>query len=112
MKKPINTEGMGERLRALREGLNMTREEFAEEIGITAGYVAEVELSKKTMSSITIGKTCEALSVSADYLMFGRKEKANVDLIIEMLSNMDQKYVDYAADILKAYVLAIGSTKS
>lgn len=103
--------GMGIRVRKTREELGFTREKLAEQVDISTGYLAEIELESKNMSSYTLSKMCTALSTSSDYLLFGRSERANPDLILEMLSNLDDEYVDYARDLLKTYILAVGKAK-
>ncbi|MEI6101825.1 MAG: helix-turn-helix transcriptional regulator [Eubacteriales bacterium] len=104
--------GMGGRLRKIREDLGLSREELAEQIQISPRYLAEIENGAKSMSAMTIYKACENLSISADYLLMGRTETADASSITAMLSKLDEKYVGLAEDMLKAFILAIGRSKA
>lgn len=110
MKQSYNN-GMGWRLRLAREELGLSREKFAEQLQISSGYLAEVENGKKSMSSLTLSRACTALSLSADYLMFGREEKSDTSVIVDMLSNLDQEYVQLAEDMLRSFVFAVGKAR-
>lgn len=110
MKQKLSN-GMGMRLRKAREGLGLSREAFAEQIDISPTYLAEVEADKKSLSTVAVCKACEKASISADYLLLGKEQKADCSVIIEMLSNLDQKYVSFAEDMLKSFVLAVGRSK-
>ena len=111
MKQKLNN-GMGARLRKAREDIGLSREAFAEQIDISPTYLAEVEAGKKSLSTVAVCKACEKASISADYLLLGKEQKADCSAIIEMLSNLDQKYVGLAEDMLKSFVLAVGRSKS
>lgn len=111
MKRKLDKE-TGLRLRKAREELKLSREVLAEQIQISPRYLAELETGAKSMSAVTIYDACEKLSISADYLMFGKTEKADISIIIEMLSNLDNEYVDLAEELLKTFILAIGRSKS
>ena len=63
---------IGDRIRDFRENINYTRESFAEKAGISPQFLAEIENGKKGMSADTIYALCEAFSLSADYILFGR----------------------------------------
>ena len=63
---------IGGRIRNSRESIDYTREMFAEKAGISPQFLAEIENGKKGMSADTIYSLCEAFSLSADYILFGR----------------------------------------
>ncbi len=110
MKQKLSN-GMGMRLRKSREAIGLSREAFAEQIEISPTYLAEVELGKKSLSTVAVCKACEKLSLSADYLLLGRTEKSDCSAIMEMLSNLDQQYVDLAEDLLRTFLLAVGRSR-
>jgi len=103
--------GIGERLRKIRENLGLSREALAEKIQISPRYVAEIENGAKSMSAMTIYRTCESLSISADYLLMGRSEVTDVSTVAAMLSNLDEKYVKLAEEMLRTFIIAVGRSK-
>lgn len=111
MKRKLDN-GMGQRLRRVREELKLSREVLAEQMQISPRYLAELETGAKSMSAMTIYDACERLSISADYLMFGKTEKADAGVITEMLSNLDEEYVGLAEELLKTFILAVGRSKT
>lgn len=62
---------VGKRIRELREKQEMTREELANRVDITAKFLYEVENGKKGMSAGNLYKISVALSTSCDYILFG-----------------------------------------
>ena len=65
----INT---GERLRGIREGMKMNREEFSEKIDITDSFLGQIEIGERALSVKTLRKVVKYTGVSADYLLFGK----------------------------------------
>lgn len=111
MKRKLDN-GMGTRLREIREELHLSREVLAEQMQISPRYLAELETGAKSMSAMTIYKACKSLSISADYLMFGKAEKSDTSAIVEMLSKLDEEYVGLAEELLKTFILAVGRSKT
>lgn len=62
---------VGKRIKELREKREMTREELANKVDITAKFLYEVENGKKGMSAANLYKIAVALSTSCDYILFG-----------------------------------------
>ncbi len=106
MKKDLDTQ-IGARIREKREILKLSREKLAEVIDISPQFLAEIELGRRGMSSLTLYKICNTLSVSADYIVLGRKESNDLTKANELLSNLDPKYLPYAEDLLKTLILAV-----
>lgn len=67
--------GMGARMRARRIELGLTQEGLAERIGVSASFVGHIERGEKKASLETIAHLGEALGMSLDYLIIGRKMK-------------------------------------
>lgn len=93
---------IGKRLRRQREKLNLTREEFAENAGISPQFLAEIENGKKGMSIDTLYKICKQFSISADYLLLGNVNMntlpSNNSTAINLLS---EPYISYTEDIIE-----------
>ena len=66
---------IGERLRGIREGMQMTREEFSEKIDITDSFLGQIERGEPSLSVKTLKKVVKYTGVSADYLLFGNNSQ-------------------------------------
>ena len=66
---------IGERLRGIREGMQMTREEFSEKIDITDSFLGQIERGVRSLSVKTLKKVVKYTGVSADYLLFGNNSQ-------------------------------------
>lgn len=67
----INLEEIGLRIRKEREKLGLTREKFAELIGLSPYYIGQIERGDRNMSLDTLIKISSSLNVSMDYLLRG-----------------------------------------
>lgn len=65
--------GIGKRIRILREKERMTREQLAEIIDVTVGYMADVERGDAGISCKTLMLLCDLLHTSSDYILFGKQ---------------------------------------
>ena len=98
---------IGVRIRIKREELKISREKLAECINVSPQFIAQIELGRRGMSSATLYKICNALSTSADYIILGREGNNDLSVFNELLSNLEPKYLPYAEDLLKTFILAI-----
>lgn len=108
MKNDLNRQ-IGKRIREKREAADLTRDKLAECIGVSPQFLAQIELGNKGMSSATLYKICATLSVSADYIVLGRKGDNDLTKIIELLTNLDPKFLPYAEDLLKTFIMAVNN---
>ncbi len=106
MKKMLDIQ-IGQRVRTKREQKKMSREKLAECIDVSPQFLAQIELGRRGMSSATLFKICNALSSSADYILLGKDRENDLSSFYEMLSNLDPKYLVYAEDLLKTFILAV-----
>jgi len=76
MKKKIeiDNKAIGQRIREEREKLRLSREEFAEIIGLSDYYVGQLERGDRQMSLPVMVKISSCLHVSLDYLILGETE--------------------------------------
>ncbi len=75
-------ESVGERLRKLRNGRNLTIPEVARITGVGKGSLSDLENNKNNPSKINLIRLSEFYGVSADWILFGDQgerinEKAN-----------------------------------
>ena len=71
-KTKLNIE-VGDRIRQMREYQRLSREKVAESANISTQFLADIERGNKSMTAATIIGIAEALGVSTDYLLLGRK---------------------------------------
>ncbi len=95
---------IGHRLREQREDLQLTREKFAEIVGISAPFLAEIERGRKGMSAETLYKICKKLPISANQILLG-KDDFNVsgNKISSLIENIPTKYHDIIIEHLKLF---------
>lgn len=99
----LSLEQVGKRLRRVRSQMELTREQFAEQVDISPQFLAELENGKKGMSAHTLFKICSHFDLSADYILLGRISSTQLsNPIQEALSNFSQTYVELTEDIIRA----------
>lgn len=104
MKKEINVE-IGQRIWETRESRKMSREKLAELLGITPVFLACVEYGQKGVSLTTLKKMCEALQVSADYLLLGKESvTGNRTEAQALVDSIDPQYQAVTADFLRSLI--------
>ena len=59
----------GERVRLARINKNMTQATLAKELQLSAPFVSNIEQGKQTMNILTLCAICDALDVSADWIL-------------------------------------------
>lgn len=62
----------GERIKALRIRIGLTREQLAELADISSKHLYEIEIKGKGFSSKTLVSLAGALNASCDYLLLGK----------------------------------------
>ncbi len=106
--KELSLDHVGRRLKGVRTQLQLTREAFAEEVGISPQFLAELENGKKGMSAETLFKLCNRFDLSADYLLFGRSASDQIyDPINNALSRFPEPYLEMTENIIRAIEKAV-----
>lgn len=101
--KNINYVEIGKRIKNEREKNGITREKFAELIGISTTYLSQLELGQRTSSLNTTVKIANVLNISLDYLIYGNSAvKINKNELIELINNADNKDLLVFKQILDA----------
>lgn len=98
----MNYEKVGERIRIAREtNLQITREEFAEEIGISVdtAYRLESGTNKKVKNVETFIKVSEVTGLTLEEILFGKNESSirnrNIKKINYLLNVLSDSELDY-----------------
>lgn len=66
-----NSLEIGNRIRSIRESMNLNRDLFSEKINISEVFLAQVERGEKSISLKTLISICENTGYSSDYILFG-----------------------------------------
>ena len=102
---------VGLRIREIREAHNMTREQFSEKCDISDSFLAAVENGQKSITSKTLYKICTSMNVSADYLIRGKNNGFEDDMLMELLNSMDKYPREAAIRILREYISVVNHLK-
>ena len=104
MADSLNSKALGFRIRKSRREKYMTQYALAEDVGISANFLGDIERGIKTPSLDTIIKITNCLEVSLDYLFFESLNNSK-------LAESDDIYVtDKQLKILKSVVKTIRDT--
>ena len=68
--------GIRNRINKLRVEREMTQEQFAEATNLTSRGLSSIETGEKNAGGVTWYRIAKHLSVSLDYLVFGKRSKA------------------------------------
>ena len=112
---------MNERFKELRSILSITQQDFAEKLGLSRNFVAQIEMGTKVPSDRTVRDVCHVFKVNYTWLVHGSGEMFEDDdgdaqAIIEAalngqcqfardtlvkLAKMDIKYWEMLAEIIE-----------
>ena len=82
--------------------LPISREGLAEVVGISAKFLYEIEVGRKSFSADTLCRLSKALSVSCDYIMFGEDtEHRSAEKVICVLEMLGPKRLSRMQDVIK-----------
>ena len=62
---------IGERIRTIREKMGLSRDEFAEMMGVSTVFLRSIECGQRGMSIETLQKLCVLCNISSDHILFG-----------------------------------------
>lgn len=60
---------IGSRIRSARTALGLSQEQLAEKCNLSTSFIGHIERGSRKMSLETLASLCDALNVSADYLL-------------------------------------------
>lgn len=104
----LNT--LGQRVREAREKKYLSREALAEQVELAPYYLGEIERGVKFPSLPVFIRICEALGVSADYLLRDSLTAGNVHVAVDMerkLAKLTPQQRLAAEAILDAYIKSL-----
>ncbi len=98
---------IGKRLCARRNQMNLTQEQLAERANVTAQTISYAELGKKAMRADTIIGVCNALKISADYLLFGEMAPKDFSALEQKLSQLSPGQYRCIENVIDNFITAL-----
>jgi len=95
---------MGERISERRKQMRLTQDELAEKMDVTPQMISTAELGKKAIRPENLLKLCNALEVSADYILAGFIGEKDVALIAQKLALLSPEQFRVTEDILNGCI--------
>ena len=104
----IDNKAIGQKIREEREKLELSREEFAEILGLSDYYIGQLERGERQMSLPVLVKVANCLHLSLDYLIFGKTAYAAYEGNKDMeLTHLLNKCTPKELDIMKKLIKTI-----
>ena len=106
MQDILDLREIGLRVRQQRDFLKITREEFAEILGVSVNFCRDIEIGAKAVSIQTLAKLVNILKLSPDYILFGNTANKSTERVIRMLDTCNEKTYEFLIEIIKEYLLS------
>lgn len=98
---------IGERIKERRKEMYYTQSSLAEKTGLTSQTIASAEHGSKELRMANLVSICQALEVSADYLLFGRSAPLDQYLCMEKASRLPQEQRRHLENIINSFIAAM-----
>ena len=105
---------IGARLKQARLAKNLTQQQLAEAVDISASFLSNVEMGRQAMTIKTLISLLDTLNISADWLLNNRTDSANHAAAIEIEKELASCTPKERETILRLVLLmkeSIGSMK-
>lgn len=90
---------IGERIRTIREKMGLSRDEFAEMMGVSTVFLRSIECGQRGMSIETLQKLCVLCNISSDHILFGKRQTQNTrEELIGCINEIDDRYIPLIFD--------------
>lgn len=99
LKKDLNVK-IGAAIREAREAAGLTQNKLAELISVGPKTISKMELGVIGISTETLIRICEVLTVSSDTLLFGKKSTNDIDYFNERLRQLPQEKLNITLEIM------------
>ena len=111
MKKENNIKlEIGKRIKEIRLEMNITKEKFANELGITPQYLGIIEKGGSALSYEKLKRVCEISGYSSDYILFGKD--VNIQEKTEtLLQEFSYEEIQRACETIKQIAIFIKEPK-
>jgi len=100
----LNYALIGERIRKSRKEANMTQEEFAEAIGVSVGYINQIETGKKCFNLKRFNEIVTIFDKPLSYFVEGTEspEQSTIKEITDLLYNVDAEKLNMIKNVIAA----------
>jgi transcriptional regulator with XRE-family HTH domain len=96
---------VNERLKPLRKALGLTQRQFANQLGVTDGAIAYLELGKRKLTEQMMLAICKIFNISYEWLKNGEGEMYEQSPADEVERFCNEQNINiYARSVLKAYL--------
>ncbi len=97
---------IGERIRKSRKEIKMTQEEFAEAIGVSVGYINQVETGRKCFNLKRFNEIVSIFDKPLSYFIEGTDtpEQSTIKEITDLLYNVDEEKLNMIKKVIVAMV--------
>ena len=99
---------IGDRIRKSRKEINMTQEEFAEKIGVSVGYINQIETGKKCFNLKRFKEIITIFDKPLSYFIEGTDtpEQSEIKEITDLLVNANSEKLNLVKKIVTAIMEA------
>jgi len=108
VKRMVNYKEVGKRLRNARTEKKITQEKFAEMLGVSTGYISQVESGQKCFNLKRLKETEIILEKPTSYFIDGTEKESNgylIDEIVEVLKTLDEEKIKMIRDLAKTMIV-------
>ena len=92
MGKELNNIEIGERIRAIREEMFLSREKFSELIDISDVFLGQIERGESSLSLKTLSSIVSYSGASTDYILFGDETQNSYTKRINRILSHSSEY--------------------
>lgn len=103
----MNYEEIGKRIRKYRKLKNLSQEQLAEKINISTTHMSHIETGNTKLSLQVLVDLATVLEVNTDDLIFEKKGEATNNKINDILSECDEKQIEFIENIIKSTKAAL-----
>lgn len=96
----------GLRVKSIREGMNLSKEALAKQLGVSGQYLGIIERGGSFFSIDKLKKLCDITNLSADYILFG-KESSFSDTVKNSLSDFSDEEIKAGCEALNKLAIMI-----
>jgi len=94
---------IGTRINSKRKERGITQEQLAEKMDVSVQMISNLELGKKAIRPENLIKLCNALDVSADYILRGNRAEWEIEDLAKRYSRLDANKQDLIDKLIDSW---------
>lgn len=101
----VNYKEVGKRIRNARSEKKITQEKFAEMLGVSTGYISQIESGQKCFNLRRLKESEKILEKPTSYFIDGTERESNgylIDEIVEILKTLNEEQIKMIKDLAKS----------